>query len=171
MTYDPRYPQQPPPQYPPQYGQQAPQSPPHYQAGSQQGPPGYQPAGTGRQPYGHGQQPYPPADTGAATTSLTISYVLMLAGLVLPFANIVALIIAYVNRGRDGPSIDSHHTWVIRTFWIGLLYCVLSVIAMIVLIGWLLLIGTCIWYLWRMIKGLSALGRREPIPNPSTWWV
>jgi len=162
MTYDPRHPPQ-PPQYPPQFGQQPPQYPPQ---GGQLPPQGYRPP-----PPGYGQPPYPPADTGASTTISTIAYVSMLAGLLVPFASIIGAILAYVNRGKEGPWLDTHHTWVIRTFWISILYFLGSIVLTIVLIGWLLLIATLVWYLWRLIKGLSALSRREPLQDPQTWWV
>ncbi len=40
---------------------------------------------------------------------------------------------------------------------------------MLILIGWLILLFDVIWLIVRCAKGMSHLGRHEPVPNPKTW--
>ena len=39
------------------------------------------------------------------------------------------------------------------------------------LIGWLVYIAIIIWRVVRCVKGMQAVGRREPIADPQTWMV
>src|SRR5690606_8593675 len=71
-------------------------------------------------------------------TNALVVYILYLAGLVIGISGLVGLVIAYVNRGKAGGFVESHYTWQIRTFWIGLLYGVISFLLMFVVIGFLL---------------------------------
>lgn len=66
---------------------------------------------------------------------------------------------------------ESHYTYLIRTFWIALLYGFVSVILMFVLVGILLAFATAAWVIARCIIGLQAVGRGEPIKNPESWWI
>lgn len=102
-------------------------------------------------------------------TNLQVIYILYLAGFVIGITPLVGIVLAYVNRGRSAPWIETHYTWAIRTFWIGLLYAVISVVLAFVLIGFLLMLATAVWFILRMIFGLQALSRDEPMKNPESW--
>ena len=102
-------------------------------------------------------------------TNLQVIYILYLAGIVIGITPLVGIVLAYVNRGRSEPWIETHYTWAIRTFWIGLLYAAISVVLAFVLIGFLLMLATAVWFILRMIFGLQALGRNEPMKNPESW--
>ena len=67
--------------------------------------------------------------------------------------------------------LDSHYTYLIRTFWIGVLYGLISFALSIVLIGFLLMFVVAIWVIVRCVKGLQAIARNEPVPNPETWMI
>jgi uncharacterized membrane protein len=57
----------------------------------------------------------------------------------------------------------------IRTFWIGLLYGLISLITAFILIGFLFALFTLVWWIVRCAKGLQRLGRGEPYQNAATW--
>lgn len=100
-----------------------------------------------------------------------VIYILYLAGLVIGISGIVGIVMAYINRGKAGGWVESHYTFLIRTFWIGLLYALVSVVLMFVLVGILLALATAVWFVARCIVGLQALGREEPIRNPQSWML
>jgi uncharacterized membrane protein len=105
------------------------------------------------------------------STNVQVIYILYLAGLVIGISGLVGIVIAYVNRGKAGGWVETHYTWAIRTFWIGLLYGVISILLMFVAIGFLLAFATAVWFIVRCIVGLQAVGRGEPIRNPESWMI
>jgi uncharacterized membrane protein len=106
--------------------------------------------------------------TGAETerTVTVIAYALHLFGAVAGLPSIVGLIVNYVRVGRYGDVFDSHHRWMIRSFWWGLVWVVIGCITFWMLgLGWVILGITWIWYLYRHIRGLIALLNGEPMPR------
>jgi uncharacterized membrane protein len=84
-------------------------------------------------------------------------------------AGVVGVIIAYVKRDdARGTWIDSHFTWLIRTFWWSLLWDMLAVIAFITLIGIpiaiVILVATSIWGIYRLVRGFLYFKDSTPIP-------
>ena len=114
------------------------------------------------------EKPIATPTTEISTTIPTIVYVLYLVSFIIGITSIVGLIMAYVNKG-DGNYLDSHYQFQIRTFWIGLLYSVIGVLLLSISIGVLVLIFTAIWLIVRCVVGFKYLGKKEPIPNPTSW--
>lgn len=104
-------------------------------------------------------------------TNVQLIYILYLVGLVIGISTLVGIVLAYVNRGRSAPWLETHYTWAIRTFWIGLLYAVVSFLLMFLVVGFLTAIATVIWFIVRCIIGLQAAGRNDPIKNPESWII
>lgn len=103
-------------------------------------------------------------------TNLQIIYILYLVSFIVGgIPVLIGVIMAYINRGKSEAVFETHYTWLIRTFWIGLLYSLVSVILMVVFIGVILMIAVVVWIIIRCIIGLQALGRGEPIRNPQSW--
>lgn len=100
-----------------------------------------------------------------------VIYILYLAGLVIGVTGIVGIVLAYINRGKAGGFVESHYTFLIRTFWIGLLYALISVVLMFVIIGFLLMFAVAVWFIARCILGLQALQRGEAVKNPESWFL
>lgn len=100
-----------------------------------------------------------------------VVYILYLAGFVIGVTAIVGVVIAYINRGKTGGFVESHYTWQIRTFWIALLASFVSFLLFIVGIGFLLMFAVAVWVIVRVVKGLMALNKNEPIANPESWWI
>lgn len=98
-----------------------------------------------------------------------IVYIIYLCSIVIGILAIVGVIIAYVHRDNSGGWVDEHYRFQIRTFWIGLLFFVISGFATILVIGWLMVLATLIWWIVRCVKGLKALSQSEPYPNVTTW--
>lgn len=101
----------------------------------------------------------------------TISYWLYILGMVLPICHLAGIVLAYIYRDdAKGTYLESHYTYLIRTFWIGFLYSCIAFILFIVLIGYFLLLLIYVWLLVRAAKGLKALSAELPIENEKTWF-
>lgn len=78
---------------------------------------------------------------------------------------IVAIVLAYVKRDdARGTWLESHFRWQIRTFWFALLGGIVGAITLIVVVGWLILCGTAVWVIYRIVKGWLALNDGKPLP-------
>ena len=103
--------------------------------------------------------------------NLQLIYALYLLGFIVGITGLVAIVIAYLNRGKAGGWMESHYTYAIRTFWIGLLYSLVSGVLSLVVIGVLLGFLTAIWLIARCVTGLQKVGAGQPIGNPKTWFI
>ncbi|MBA3040682.1 MAG: hypothetical protein KJ670_05320 [Alphaproteobacteria bacterium] len=103
--------------------------------------------------------------------NVQLVYALYLLSFLIGISGLIGLVFAYLNRGKAGGWIDTHYTYAIRTFWIGLLYGLVSAILSLAVIGVLLAIGTVVWVVVRCIIGLQKATAGEPIAKPETWWV
>jgi uncharacterized membrane protein len=107
--------------------------------------------------------------TDNSNTMAKAVYILYLVSIVVGITGIIGVILAYVNRDEAPQWLKSHYQFLIRTFWIGLLFSVIGAILMIVLIGWIVIIFTLIWLIIRCAKGLQLLDKKQPHPDPTTW--
>lgn len=103
--------------------------------------------------------------------NVQLVYALYLLGFVIGVSTIIGVIFAYLNRGKAGGWVDTHYTWAIRTFWIGLLYGVISVLLTVAVIGVLLGIATVVWVVVRCVIGLQKASAGQPIDKPQSWWI
>ena len=107
-----------------------------------------------------------PAHAGTAK----VIYILYLVGWVFAgIVHVIGVILAYVNRDSAPSWLQSHYEVQIRTFWIGLLFGVISLVTTMIFIGWLLALLTVIWWTARCIKGLKLVFEGVPYDNPTTW--
>ena len=121
-------------------------------------------------------------DTYAAEdkTMPAVCYALYLIAFATGITAIIGLVIAYAQRSAAGPANHSHYTFLIRTFWIGLLLMIaggvvfgVGAILSVILIGfpimglaWLIWAAASVWYAVRCIVGLVYLSRGEGYPRP-----
>ena len=84
--------------------------------------------------------------------------------------SIIAVILNYVKRGDvRGTWLESHFRWQIRTFWFGLLWvsiCIAFVVLTFglgILVAWLPILLTGLWFIYRIVRGWMALGDRRPM--------
>jgi uncharacterized membrane protein len=76
----------------------------------------------------------------------------------------------YIKRDDyKNSSYESHVTYLIRTFWIGLLYGFISFILTIVGIGVISGLLTSIWYVIGVVKGFIIFYDDKPIQDTETW--
>jgi uncharacterized membrane protein len=98
-------------------------------------------------------------------TLALVAYVLHLVGAVAGVTSIVGLVINYVKRDRYDELFDTHHAWMIRSFWWTLLWYVIGFVTIVIFIGWAILFLAWIWYIYRHVRGLVALVNGEPMPR------
>ena len=103
--------------------------------------------------------------------NMQLIYILYLVGFIIGITPLIGIVLAYMNRGKASGIYESHYTWAIRTFWIGILYSIISIILTFLVVGVLAMIATAIWMIARCIIGLQKLGRNEPIANPQSWLI
>jgi uncharacterized membrane protein len=108
----------------------------------------------------------------AALTQIGASGLIVAAPLLTIFG-VVAVIIAYVKRGdARGTWVESHMTWLIRTFWwstvwamIGwVVFFLLAIVLIGLALGPLIWAVTAIWVLYRLIKGIVYFKDSRPVP-------
>jgi len=88
---------------------------------------------------------------------------------VVGITNIVGVVMAYINKD-DGPDwLRSHYRYQIRTFWIGVLYGIISGILCLIFIGFLLLVVLLAWFIVRCVKGLKYIELKAEVPNVEGW--
>lgn len=109
---------------------------------------------------------------GPGPKNAQLIYILYLASFLLSgIPALIGLVLAYMNRGKAGGFTETHYTWLIRTFWIGLLYSLIAAILMFVVVGVIAAIAVAVWAVIRVVKGLMALGKNEPIADPQSWLI
>ena len=93
-----------------------------------------------------------------------IAYVTYAVGLLILFTPVVGVIMAYVKRDEAQGSIyASHIDYLIKTFWVSLVGTVLGTFTLLILIGWLILLVTAIWFIYRVVIGLIKLNEDKPV--------
>jgi uncharacterized membrane protein len=102
-------------------------------------------------------------------TLVLICYLLHLVGAVTGVLSLVGLVLNYLKMGVSPPEFDTHHRWMIRTFWWAVMFSLLGgmlyITVLMIPVAALLWLVVWIWYLYRHIKGLLALLDRRPMPT------
>ncbi|SFR53008.1 Uncharacterized membrane protein [Marinobacter daqiaonensis] len=87
--------------------------------------------------------------------------VYLLQALAIPTSSLTALagvIINYLKIGEARNSwLEAHFRWQIRTFWLGLLWLVIGTVTTFIIVGWFILLGAAIWFIYRVVRGALAL--------------
>jgi uncharacterized membrane protein len=109
--------------------------------------------------------PPTPGTPPESTVQIThITYGLYALGLLTGIFAIAGLIVAYIKRDDAVDTyLASHYSWLIRTFWWGLLWMVIGGILTIVLVGFAILAIAWIWWVYRIIKGWLRLSEKRAI--------
>lgn len=112
----------------------------------------------------------PAAGSGFDFNRPTIISLLYLSSFALGVTVIVGVVLAYVWKGEpQGEWERSHYEYLIRTFWIGFLGSVVSIVLMVVLIGFLLITAVAVLVVVRCVLSLVNAQKQQPMPNPETW--
>ena len=104
-------------------------------------------------------------NTGDSNKTLTaVIYGLYAASFLIGITAIVAIVMNYVKKDDvAGTWLESHFRWQIRTFWFGLLWCVLGAILLLIFIGYFILMADSIWIIYRIVKGWLRLNDNKPM--------
>lgn len=115
-------------------------------------------------------QPTPASGSGFDFNRPTIVSLLYLSSFVLGVTALVGIVLAYVWRNEPHADWeDSHFRYLIRTFWLALAGSVISVLLMVVLVGFLLLGAVCVLVIVRSVLSLVNAQKQQPMPNPDSW--
>ncbi|MEJ6388418.1 DUF4870 family protein [Gymnodinialimonas ulvae] len=106
-------------------------------------------------------QAYTPPPPNPYQPAIIVYAVFAASFLLAPIA-IGALIYAYIEKGKSG-EVDTHLTFMIQTFWIGLAIMLVGVLTTWLLIGFVILLGWFLWVVVRMITGFQLALARQPI--------
>ncbi len=96
-------------------------------------------------------------------------YILYLVAFAAGITGIVGVVMAYLAKDTAPEWLRTHYSNQINIFWKGLLYILVSLILCVVLIGFVLIFVSTLWYIVRIVKGMQALTRNEPVAEPSRW--
>lgn len=82
---------------------------------------------------------------------------------------LIGVIIAYLKRDEArGTLWDSHFTYIIRSFWLGVLGICIGAVTTFLFIGILIVWIVALWWLIRSVNSLLKAIDDRPIPNPET---
>jgi len=116
-------------------------------------------------------------DSGARAADTRVAHFLYLMHGLAPFTAwllaVGAIIVGIVTRDNvRGTWVETHYSWLSRTFWWGLLW--IAIATLITVILWITIIGIVIawlpftilffWYLYRVIRGWLRLNDGKPAP-------
>jgi uncharacterized membrane protein len=101
----------------------------------------------------------------AGKTNLIVIYILFLCGVVAPLLPIIGAVFAYINKDIKDRLLASHYTFILRTFCIGFIGIIISMITTIILIG------PFVWFILRIAIGLKYLLNDTGHPNYMTYWI
>lgn len=96
----------------------------------------------------------------------TVISLCFLGSFVTGITGLVGIVLAHIWQGDNQEAwAASHFSYLIRTFWIGLL---VSIVLTITVIGMILLPLPAIWVGVRSVMSLLKAQRKEPMPDPKT---
>ncbi len=58
----------------------------------------------------------------------------------------------------------THHQWLLRTFLISLFFIAMGAGTAYYGVGYLLGLGTAVWWIYRMVRGIIGYAERKPMP-------
>ena len=108
--------------------------------------------------------PHSTAGDDSGRIMALVAYLLFLVGWpTLHLATIGGVILAYVQRGDSRGTIwESHFDAIINTFWVSLVIGVIAIPLCFVVVGFFVLGGLVIWFLYRTIRGLVHAIESKP---------
>ena len=129
-----------------------------------------------------------PTDYGGPEdkTMAVVVYALYLLGFLTGgLTTLVGLVMAYVLKGGAGARAYSHYVFLIRTFWIWLLWMAIAAVLLLLglplsliligipllLLAKLVVVAAMVWYAVRCILGLTAAVQDQPYGRPRAWMI
>lgn len=105
-----------------------------------------------------------PEKIASLKTITTVIYALQALSFFVGITSLVAIIINYVKLSdAKGTWLESHFRWQIRTFWYGILWCVVAFLLTFVMVGYLVFGVVVVWFIYRIVKGWLRLADNKPM--------
>lgn len=101
--------------------------------------------------------------------NVVLVYVLYAASMIVGLTVIVGLIMAYMKRGEADEIAASHYTFLIRTFWFGLLGAFIGSVTIFAGIGVVIMAAVAVWVIIRIAMGFLRYNDGKPIADPQTF--
>ncbi len=102
--------------------------------------------------------------SNSAQRIATIVYALQTAGFFVGLTFLVAVVISYMKRDvARGTWVASHFRWQIGTFWGALIGNLIGIATAFILVGYLVLLATWMWMIYRVAKGWFKLADNRPM--------
>lgn len=99
-----------------------------------------------------------------------VVYILYLVSFALGITFLIGVVVAYVYRGSEHPEWQqAHYRFLIRTFWISVLYTCIAAVLCVIAIGYLLLVLTMVWLIIRCVRGIKAFSEKSAPSNVTAW--
>ncbi len=106
----------------------------------------------------------PNNDLNLSITLATVVYALLAAGFFTGITWLIAIVIVYVKIDSvRGTWLETHFRWQMRTFWFGILWCLVGIVLLFILIGHAVLLAVSVWVIYRIVKGWLNLYERKPV--------
>lgn len=100
--------------------------------------------------------------------TLLVCYVLHAAAILVGLTAIVGVIINHIKVNETtNQFVRSHHRWMLRTFWFGLLWTCVSIVLSFVAIGFIGFIIVGVWWIYRIVRGILNFSDRKAMPLPA----
>ncbi|WP_425363023.1 DUF4870 family protein [Candidatus Tisiphia endosymbiont of Hybos culiciformis] len=107
----------------------------------------------------------------AGRPNLVVVYILFLCGIVAPLLPIIGAVFSYINKDIKNKYLASHYIFIWRTFWMGFVGIMISMITTIILIGSVLYLCLLVWFILRIAMGFKYLLNGTEHPNYMTYWL
>ena len=105
------------------------------------------------------------SNNSASKTHALIAYTLLAVGLFTAIPMIFGGIWAMIKRrSASGTIYHSHYTNAIRTFWWSLFWTIIGCILIVALVGYLILLITWLWALYRVMRGFVEIVADQAYP-------
>ena len=100
-----------------------------------------------------------------------IAYLLYGLSIVVSPAVLAGIIFVYLKHDAvRGSYVDSHMTWLARTFWWSLAGTVVGMVLTVILIGFVIMGLVWLWFVYRVVKGFVAFNDGQPINDPQAFF-
>lgn len=100
---------------------------------------------------------------GSPRSMTMIAYGLYLGGFIIPFLPIAAIVLAYIKKGEAAGTLwATHFENLIFTFWVSLGVVLVSIVLMIVGIGFLTMLLGAAWGIYRAVLGIIRALEDKP---------
>ena len=118
----------------------------------------------GSRPPAHGSN-----TSGVDSNRPVIVGALYIASFLTGITGLVGVVLAHIWEGEArGTWMESHYTYLIRTFWFSVIFGIVAFLLMFVLVGFLLFPLIAIWFGVRSVLSLIKASKQEPMPDPKT---